>query len=133
MANTVIATTPAEASAGLPLGRLVPSAEDKSGYRPPPSEPQLLDQALDLANQERFEEAVTVCERHLRQQGPTLRGLLPDGHDLPGGRRPSSGRRVLSPGGLSRSHAWRGTPCAGICLAERRGDSSRRGWLSPPG
>ena len=37
-----------------------------------PVEPlSLLDQAAELANQGRFDEAIAACERHLQQKGPT--------------------------------------------------------------
>ena len=67
---------------GRPIGPTAPAAAG-----PPP--PSLLDQAADLANRGRYDEAIAACERHLRLKGPGapvyyLMGMI---HQAAGDRR----------------------------------------------
>ena len=69
--------TPGIASPGTltvpPIGAAAITARSASGETAVPlspvSEPPLLDQAADLANRGRFDDALAACERHLRVKG----------------------------------------------------------------
>ena len=61
----------------------------------------LLDQAAELANLGRFDEAIAACERHLQQKSPSapayyLMGMI---HQAAGDR--DAGRGVFQESGLS--------------------------------
>jgi chemotaxis protein methyltransferase WspC len=71
----------------LPMPGPAP-VETPEPVSPPPS-PSLLEQAAELANRGRYDEAITACERHLRLKGPGapvyyLMGVI---HQAAGDRR----------------------------------------------
>ena len=114
----------------LPMPGPAPSAGSRPNRSsPPPPSPSLLDQAAELANRGRYDEAIAACERHLRLKGPGAPAYY-----LMGMIRQAAGDRrraeecfhktiYLDPGTTRRCWPWRCWP------TPRR---PRRGRRLPP-
>ncbi len=92
-------------SEGSRLNRSSPTHPSSFILHPSEKPSELLEQAAELANQGRHAEAIATCEQHIRLKGPGALGVLLDGDDLPGGRRPPSGRGMFPQDGLPRPEA----------------------------
>ena len=111
--------------------RTTPPHATSRSRSPRDGEPlSLLDQAAELANRGRFDEAIAACERHLRQKGPSasayyLMGMI---CQAAGDRRRAED--CFHKDGLPRSEARRGAPGPGA--AGRAPRRPRRGRRLPP-